>query len=61
MIFHDYGEDWLGWIIFVFNIAAIITSIIKVLIEYPGLTGLKCVYNGELEDCKSKETIQGEH
>jgi hypothetical protein len=46
------GEDWLGWTIFVFIIAAIIISIIKVFIEYPGLTGLKCVYNEDLEDSK---------
>jgi hypothetical protein len=47
-----FGEDWLGWTIFVFIIAAIITLVIKVLIEYPGLTGLKCVYNEDMEDSK---------
>ena len=47
-----FGEDWLGWTIFVFIIAAIITLVIKLIIEYPGLTGLKCVYNEDLEDCK---------
>ena len=39
-----FGEDWLGWTIFVFIIVTIIIIVIKMLIEYPGLTELKCVY-----------------
>jgi hypothetical protein len=38
-----FGEDWLGWTIFVFIIVTIIIIVIKVLILYPGLTELKCV------------------
>ena len=39
-----FGEDWLGWTIIVFIIVTIIIIVIKMLIEYPGLTELKCVY-----------------
>ena len=39
-----FGEDWLGWTIFVSIIVTIIIIVIKMLIEYPGLTELKCVY-----------------
>ena len=42
-----FGEDWLGWIIFLFIVVSIIVIGIKILIEYPGITALKCVYNDE--------------
>ena len=50
------GEDWLGWTIFVFIIVSIITIVIKVFIEYPGLTGLQCVYKDDLRvDTEDRE------
>ena len=39
-----FGLDWLGWTIFVFIVVTIIIIVIKILIEYPGLAELKCVY-----------------
>ena len=39
-----FGEDWLGWTTFVFIIVTLIIIVIKMLIEYPGLAELKCVY-----------------
>ena len=55
----SFGEDWLGWTIFIFIIVTIITILIKVFIEYPGLTGLKCVYTDELEDCMDDDDVEG--
>ena len=48
------GEDWLDWTIFVFIIVTIIIIVMKVFIEYPGLTELKCVYKGSIEDIKDE-------
>ena len=53
----SFGEDWLGWTIFVFIIVTIIIIVIKVFIEYPGLTGLKCVYKEELEDSMDDDDV----
>ena len=39
-----FGEDWFGWTIFIFIICSIIFITIKIIIEYPGLLKLKCVY-----------------
>ena len=39
-----FGEDWFGWTIFLFIICSIIFITIKIIIEYPGLLKLKCVY-----------------
>eukprot|EP00092_Neocalanus_flemingeri_P058587 GFUD01069827.1.p1 GENE.GFUD01069827.1~~GFUD01069827.1.p1 ORF type:complete len:160 (-),score=47.24 GFUD01069827.1:128-607(-) len=56
-----FGEDWLGWTIFVFIIVSIISIVFKVFIEYPGLAELKCIYEleegmeDEMEDNKIKE------
>ena len=45
----SFGEDWFGWTLFVFIIVTIIFIVIKVFIEYPGLTELKCVYKESIK------------
>ena len=54
----SFGEDWLNWTIFIFIIVTIITIVIKMFIEYPGLTGLKCVYKDELEDFMDDDDVE---
>ena len=65
-----FGEDWFGWTVLMFIIVVIITIIIKLLIEYPGLAELKCVYKDtgaeqleegiefEYEVCKTKQASE---
>ena len=45
----SFGEDWFGWTLSVFIIVTIIFIVIKVFIEYPGLTELKCVYKESIK------------
>ena len=42
--------DWWGYLIFVFFIIVIVIFVIKILLEFPGLTEWKFVFSDEEED-----------
>ena len=46
----DFEESWLSWLIFILIIVIFITIGIKILIEYPGLADVKCVYVEETDE-----------
>ena len=46
----DFEEGWLSWLIFILIIVILITIGIKILIEYPGLADVKCVYVEETDE-----------
>jgi len=46
----NFEEDWLSWLIFILIIVIFITIGMKILLEYPGLADVKCVYVEETDE-----------
>ena len=46
----DFGEGWFSWLIFILIIVIFITIGMKILLEYPGLADVKCVYVEETDE-----------
>ena len=46
----DFEEGWFSWLIFILIIVIFITIGMKILLEFPGLTDVKCVYVEETDE-----------